>query len=207
MIGRLRGILLEKQPPEILLDVSGVGYEIQLPMSSFYPLPEVGQEAVVYTHFVVREDAQLLYGFSDKHERAMFRELIKVNGVGPKLALAILSGMSANQFVQCIHNDAVSTLVKLPGVGKKTAERLVVEMKDRLKNWTGADLFTPESDKVAVDGSFENTFVTGNAKDEAISALIALGYKAAMAEKAINQVYQDGMDCEALIRSSLKSMA
>lgn len=202
MIGRLHGILLEKQPPEVLLDVAGVGYEIQLPMSSFYPLPEIGQEAIIYTHFVVREDAQLLYGFADKHERAMFRELIKVNGVGPKLALAILSGMSANQFVQCIHNDAVSSLVKLPGVGKKTAERLVVEMKDRLNNWAGADLLTPEADKVA----FENTFINGNVKDEAISALVALGYKPAIAEKVIKQVYKEGMDCEALIRSSLKSM-
>ena len=206
MIGRLRGILLEKQPPEVLLEVSGVGYEIQLPMSSFYPLPEIGQEAIIYTHFVVREDAQLLYGFADKHERAMFRELIKVNGVGPKLALAILSGMSANQFVQCIHNDALSTLVKLPGVGKKTAERLVVEMKDRLKNWSGADLLTPESDKRAFENDLGNTFISGNAKDEAISALVALGYKPALAEKAIKLVYQEGMDCEALIRSSLKSM-
>jgi Holliday junction DNA helicase RuvA len=206
MIGRLRGILLEKQPPEVLLDVSGVGYEVQLPMSSFYSLPELGEEAVVYTHFVVREDAQLLYGFADKHERAMFRELIKVNGVGPKLALAILSGMSANQFVQCIHNDAVTTLVKLPGVGKKTAERLVVEMKDRLKNWSGADLFTPESDKIACENELGNTFISGNAQEEAISALVALGYKPAVAEKVIKQVYQEGMDCEALIRSSLKSM-
>jgi Holliday junction DNA helicase RuvA len=206
MIGRLRGVLLEKQPPEVLIEVSGVGYEIQLPMSSFYPLPDIGNEAIIYTHFVVREDAQLLYGFADKHERAMFRELIKVNGVGPKLALAILSGMSANQFVQCIHNDAVSSLVKLPGVGKKTAERLVVEMKDRLKNWTGADLLTPESDRMAFENDIENTFVSGNAKDEAISALVALGYKPALAEKAINKIYQDGMDCETLIRSSLKSM-
>ena len=206
MIGRLCGILLEKQPPEVLLDVSGVGYEIQLPMSSFYSLPELAQEAIIYTHFVVREDAQLLYGFADKHERAMFRELIKVNGVGPKLALAILSGMSANQFVQCIHNDAVTTLVKLPGVGKKTAERLVVEMKDRLKNWSGADLLTAESDKSAFENDLGSTFISGNAKDEAISALVALGYKPALAEKAIKQVYQEGMGCEALIRSSLKSM-
>lgn len=206
MIGLLRGILLEKQPPEILLDVSGVGYEVQLPMSSFYPLPAVGEEAIIYTHFVVREDAQLLYGFADKHERAMFRELIKVNGVGPKLALAILSGMSANQFVQCINSDAVATLVKLPGVGKKTAERLVVEMKDRLKNWGSADLLTPESDKLAINNEYENTFVSGNVKDEAVSALVALGYKANIAEKTINQVYQEGMDCEALIRSSLKNM-
>lgn len=206
MIGRLRGILLEKQPPEVLLDVSGIGYEIQLPMSSFYPLPEIGQEAVIYTHFVVREDAQLLYGFADKHERSMFRLLIKVNGVGPKLALAILSGMSANQFVICINNDAVNRLVKLPGVGKKTAERLVVEMKDRLKNWTGADLLTPESDNMAFENEIANTFISTNAKDEAIGALVALGYKSATAEKVIKQVYQEGMDSEALIRSSLKSM-
>ncbi|MGB5447009.1 MAG: Holliday junction branch migration protein RuvA [Psychromonas sp.] len=206
MIGRLRGVLLEKQPPEVLIEVSGLGYEVQLPMSSFYALPETGQEAIIYTHFVVREDAQLLYGFADKHERAMFRELIKVNGVGPKLALAILSGMSANQFVQCIHNDAVNTLVKLPGVGKKTAERLVVEMKDRLKNWTGADLLTPESDRMAFDNDFKNNNANGDAKDEATSALIALGYKPAVAEKVIRQIYQEGMDCEALIRSSLKSM-
>jgi Holliday junction DNA helicase RuvA len=117
-----------------------------------------------------------------------------------------LSGMSANQFVQCIHNDAVSTLVKLPGVGKKTAERLVVEMKDRLKNWTGADLLTPEADKMVFDNEFANSAPNGNAKDEAISALVGLGYKPAMAEKVIQQVYQEGMDCEALIRSSLKSM-
>ena len=206
MIGRLRGILIEKQPPEVVLDVSGVGYEIQLPMSSFYPLPEIGEEAVIFTHFVVREDAQLLYGFADKHERAMFRELIKVNGVGPKLALAILSGMSANQFVQCIHNDAVGSLVKLPGVGKKTAERLVVEMKDRLKNWVGADLLTPEADKMAFENGLENSVAAGNAVDEAVSALVALGYKPASAEKAIKQVQKPGMDCEALIRSSLKSM-
>ena len=129
MIGRIRGILLEKQPPEVLIEASGVGYEVQMPMTSFYQLPDVGQEAVVYIHFVVREDAQLLFGFADKQERALFRELIKVNGVGPKLALTILSGMSAAQFIQCVSHDDVSGLVKLPGVGKKTAERLVVEMR------------------------------------------------------------------------------
>ena len=206
MIGRLRGILLEKQPPSVLLDVSGVGYEVQLPMSSFYPLPEIGKEAIIYTHFVVREDAQLLYGFADKHERAMFKELIKVNGVGPKLALAILSGMSANQFVQCIHNDAVTTLVKLPGVGKKTAERLVVEMKDRLKNWVGSDLLTPESERLEFDEQMNPPISGSSAKEEAISALVALGYKPAVAEKTIKNVYKAGMDCEALIRSSLKGL-
>lgn len=135
MIGRLRGTLIEKQPPELLIEVGGVGYEIQMPMSCFYELPEIGQEAIIYTHFVVREDAQLLYGFNTVRERALFREVIKANGVGPKLGLGILSGMSATQFVACVEREDISTLVKLPGVGKKTAERLVVEMKDRLKGW------------------------------------------------------------------------
>ena len=145
MIGRLRGIVLEKQPPEVLLEANGVGYEVHMPMTCFYELPDVGQEAIIFTHFVVREDAQLLYGFNNKQERALFRELIKVNGVGPKLALAILSGMSAQQFVTAIEREEVSTLVKLPGVGKKTAERLVVEMKDRFKGLTG-DLFNNQSE-------------------------------------------------------------
>lgn len=132
MIGRIRGTLAEKQPPEILVDVAGVGYEIHMPMTSFYQLPAVGEEVVVYTHFVVREDAQLLFGFADKMERGLFRELIKANGVGPKLGLAILSGMSAGQFLASVQNEDVSALVSLPGIGKKTAERLVVELKDRL---------------------------------------------------------------------------
>ena len=132
MIGRLIGTLAVKQPPEILLDVNGVGYEVQLPMTSFYQLPNVGETATVFTHFVVREDAQLLYGFIDVSERTLFRELIKANGVGPKLALTILSGMSAAQFMQCVKLEDVTSLVKLPGVGKKTAERLVVELRDKL---------------------------------------------------------------------------
>ncbi len=207
MIGRLRGELLEKQPPEVLLEVAGLGYEIQLPMSSFYHLPEVGQEAIIYTHFVVREDAQLLYGFADKKERAMFRELIKVNGVGPKLALAILSGMSATQFVICIENDDVSTLVKLPGVGKKTAERLLVEMRDRLKGWTGADLFTPATSAAPLDSVVENTFASAAAtSDEAISALVALGYKNQQAEKMVKQVNKGAMTSEALIREALRAL-
>ena len=130
MIGRIRGTLVEKLPPEVLIDVSGVGYDIQMPMTSLYQLPELGQEVVVYTHFVVREDAQLLFGFADRQERALFRELIKANGVGPKMALTIMSGMSAAQFVQVVNNADVASLVRLPGVGKKTAERLLVEMKD-----------------------------------------------------------------------------
>lgn len=206
MIGRLRGTLLEKQPPEILLDVTGVGYEVKLPMSSFYLLPSIGQEAIIYTHFVVREDAQVLYGFSDTHERAMFRELIKVNGVGPKLALAILSGMTADQFAQCIYNDAISILIKLPGVGKKTAERLLIEMKDRLKNWGSSNTLTLASQKRDVDTGLGEMITANNAKEEAIIGLVTLGYKRAIAEKTIKQVYESNMDCEALIRRALKGL-
>lgn len=129
----------------MLIEVGGVGYEVHMPMTCFYELPEAGQEAIVFTHFVVREDAQLLYGFNNKQERTLFKELIKTNGVGPKLALAILSGMSAQQFVNAVEREEVGALVKLPGIGKKTAERLIVEMKDRFKGLHG-DLFTPAAD-------------------------------------------------------------
>ncbi|MFA0086336.1 Holliday junction DNA helicase RuvA [Vibrio sp. 10N.286.49.C2] len=202
MIGRLRGILVEKQPPELLIEVGGVGYEVQMPMSCFYELPEVGQEAIIYTHFVVREDAQLLYGFNSVSERALFREVIKANGVGPKLGLGILSGMSASQFVSCVEREDISTLVKLPGVGKKTAERLVVEMKDRLKGWGAGDLFTPATDAAPIDGMSSSN----NAEDEAVSALLALGYKSAQASKVVSQVAKPGMSSEALIREALRTM-
>lgn len=205
MIGRIRGILIEKQPPEVLIEVGGVGYEIQMPMTSFYQLPELGKEAVIYTHFVVREDAQLLFGFASKAERALFRELIKANGVGPKLALTILSGMSASQFVICVQNQDVSALIKLPGVGRKTAERLLVELKDRLKHFLGDDeqAFTLASQS----GPVENTFVVSDdPRDEAISALIALGYKPAQAEKTVKSLYKDGLSSEQLIRDALRSM-
>ncbi len=204
MIGRLRGTLLEKQPPELLIEVSGIGYEVQMPMSCFYELPEVGTEAIVYTHFIVREDAQLLYGFNTVKERALFREVIKANGVGPKLGLAILSGMNAQQFVSCVEREDVSTLVKLPGVGKKTAERLVVEMKDRLKGWGAGDLFTPATDAAPMDSNLGG--VSTNAEDEAVSALIALGYKPVQASKVVSQVAKPDMTSEAMIRDALKSM-
>ncbi|MCW8346532.1 MULTISPECIES: Holliday junction branch migration protein RuvA [Vibrio] len=205
MIGRLRGILVEKQPPELLIEVGGVGYEIQMPMSCFYELPEVGEEAIIYTHFVVREDAQLLYGFNSVSERALFREVIKANGVGPKLGLGILSGMSASQFVSCVEREDISTLVKLPGVGKKTAERLVVEMKDRLKGWGAGDLFTPATDAAPMDG-MESLRSANSAEDEAVGALLALGYKSAQATKVVSQVAKPGMSSEALIRDALRSM-
>ncbi|WP_372771049.1 Holliday junction branch migration protein RuvA [Pseudoalteromonas sp.] len=204
MIGRLRGILIEKQPPEILLEVSGVGYEVNMPMTCFYKLPKEGEEAVIYTHFVVREDAQLLFGFNNKSERALFRELLKANGVGPKLGLAILSGMSAEQFVACVHNEDATSLVKLPGVGKKTAERLVLEMKDRLKDW-GMDLFTPYTDGAILEIQ-EDPAVKGNAQDDAIAALMALGYKANQAEKAVKAINGQGHTSEVLIKEALKAM-
>jgi Holliday junction DNA helicase RuvA len=204
MIGRIRGTLAEKQPPEILVDVAGVGYEIHMPMTSFYQLPAVGEEVVVYTHFVVREDAQLLFGFADKMERGLFRELIKANGVGPKLGLAILSGMSASQFLASVQNEDVSALVSLPGIGKKTAERLVVELKDRLAKFGKAQSITvppPSGDLLST-----NTIVAVNdAREEAQSALIALGYKPAQASKLVDSVYKEGMESEALIRESLKA--
>ena len=205
MIGRLRGILLEKQPPELLIEVSGIGYEVQMPMSCFYELPEIGAEATVYTHFVVREDAQLLYGFNSVKERALFREVIKANGVGPKLGLAILSGMTAAQFVSCVEREDISTLVKLPGVGKKTAERLVVEMKDRLKGWGAGDLFTPATDTAPMGNQVQSEPVQ-NSQDEAVSALISLGYKPQSASKVVSQVAKEGMTSESIIRDALKSM-
>ncbi|MBH0080861.1 Holliday junction branch migration protein RuvA [Pseudoalteromonas sp. NZS11] len=204
MIGRLNGILVEKQPPEILLEVSGVGYEVQMPMTCFYDLPKIGENVIVYTHFVVREDAQLLFGFNNKVERALFRELLKANGVGPKLGLAILSGMSAKQFVSCVNNEDSTSLVKLPGVGKKTAERLVLEMKDRLKDW-GNDLFTPFSDSAVIEPMSDAT-IANNAADDAVSALLALGYKLPQAQKAVKSISKPDMSTEVLIRESLKSM-
>jgi Holliday junction DNA helicase RuvA len=204
MIGRIKGILIEKLAPEILIEASGVGYEIQVPMTSFYQLPELGQTATIYTHFVVREDAQLLFGFATKTERTLFRELIKANGVGPKLALTILSGMSATQFAQCVSQNDVTSLVKLPGVGKKTAERLLVEMGDKMEklfgNLDGLDM--PDADNVPQETLSQSN---GN-KQEAISALIALGYKQPQASKAVGQIFSKEKSSESLIREALKSM-
>ncbi|TMO43315.1 Holliday junction branch migration protein RuvA [Pseudoalteromonas ruthenica] len=205
MIGRIRGLLVEKQPPEVLVEAAGIGYEINLPMSCFYALPDCGEQVTLYTHFVVREDAQLLFGFNTKNERALFRELLKANGVGPKLGLGILSGMSAEQFIHCVHHGDASTLVKLPGVGKKTAERLVLEMKDRLKDW-GPDLFTPHTDAAPIDAPNGDTLVASNAQDDAVAALEALGYKNAQAVKSVKAVAKPGMASEEMIKQALKAM-
>lgn len=202
MIGRLRGVLLEKYPPQLVVDINGIGYEVEAPMSTFYHLPAVGQPVDLFTHFIVREDAQLLYGFIDRNERRLFRDLIKVNGVGPKLALTILSGIEASQFVQYVHNGDSDALVKLPGVGKKTAERLVIEMKDRLKDWgTLPEAFT----LTAPESGLPITAIT-DGREDAEQALIALGYKPAQASKAVNSAYHDGISTEELIRSALKGM-
>ncbi|WP_338506118.1 Holliday junction branch migration protein RuvA [Erwinia aphidicola] len=202
MIGRLRGIILEKQPPVVLIEANGVGYEVQMPMTCFYELPELNQEAIIFTQFVVREDAQLLFGFNSKPERALFRELVKVNGVGPKLALAILSGMSAQQFVTAVEREEIAVLVKLPGVGKKTAERLVVEMKDRFKGMHG-DLFASDAPFALTS---EMPVETGNdAESEAVAALVALGYKPPEASRMISKVGKPDADCETLIREALRA--
>ncbi|MFT6195121.1 MAG: Holliday junction DNA helicase RuvA [Cognaticolwellia sp.] len=204
MIGRLRGILIEKMAPEILIECNGVGYEVTMPMTSIYALGEVNQEATLYTHFVVREDAQLLYGFANKVERKLFRLLIKVNGVGPKLGLAILSGMSADQFVSCVIHDDLTTIVKIPGVGKKTAERLLIEMRDRLNNWQ-----TDSSDALVhmmpTDVNQANAFIS-DSKSDAINALVSLGYSQLQADKAVKSVFHPDKSSEDLIRGALKAM-
>ncbi|MBV1931484.1 MAG: Holliday junction branch migration protein RuvA [Porticoccaceae bacterium] len=200
MIGRIRGTLLEKQAPQLLIDVQGIGYEVQVSLNTFFNLPELNQPLSLHTHLVVREDAQLLYGFGEDSERQLFRELIKISGVGPKLALAILSGMSAHEFVSCVQNNDSATLVRLPGVGKKTAERLLVEMRDRLDNWSG----TPDA------GGAIPQQATGKAGIlEAEHALISLGYKPQEATRMVGAHLIKGEDTppsEELIRLALKSV-
>ncbi|AKH70403.1 Holliday junction DNA helicase subunit RuvA [Spongiibacter sp. IMCC21906] len=196
MIGRLRGILLEKQAPEILIDVNGLGYEVLVPMTTLYSLPPVGQEVSLYTQFIVREDAQILFGFADTASRALFRDLIKVNGVGPKLALTVMSGIDSDDFVRCVRSGDTAALVKLPGVGKKTAERLVMEMRDKLKAWEPSALSDGGSPVPTV-----NNYIA-----EAEAALVALGYKPQEASKAINALATDGLNSEELIRAALKNM-
>lgn len=205
MIGRIRGILLEKTPPFIIIETSaGVGYEVQVPMTTFYQLPEEGAETIINTHMSISENLHALYGFISNKDKNLFRELIKVNGVGPKLALAILSGMEADEFVMTVHDGNVDRLVKLPGVGKKTAERLLVEMSDRLKDWSMSGLpGTDGSDSITTAAPARQ----GDATQEAVSALVALGYKPQVASKAIAQIDSDGVKSEELIRLALRQLA
>ena len=191
MIGRLTGTLLEKLPPQVLLDVGGVGYEIDVPMSSFYNLPAVGERVTLVTHFVVREDAQQLYGFLSLKERVAFRELIRISGVGPKLALSVLSGMSADELAQCIVMQDAALLTRVPGIGKKTAERLLLELKGRL-----ADAL-PQVGGVSVSAGVTH---------DALGALLALGYSDKEALPALKQL-PEGLSLEESIRQALKLLA
>lgn len=200
MIGRLNGMLLEKAPPDILLDVAGVGYELQVSMNTYYRLPELQQQVTLFTHFVVREDAQLLFGFFEQAERDLFRALIKVNGVGPKLGLAILSGIESDEFVRVVRNNDVNALVCLPGIGKKTAERLIIEMRDKIKDWHDGD-----ADHKLLDAA-QPGVSPRRAIEEAESALMALGYKPKEAERAVKSVAEEGLSSQELIRNALKVM-
>lgn len=193
MIGSLRGRIAAKTPPQLMIDVGGVGYELEAPMSTFFHLPAIGQEVSLLTHLVVREDAQMLYGFATQDERRLFRNLLKVSGVGPKIALALLSGISVEAFAQCILNEDVAALIRVPGIGRKTAERLFVEMRDRVAHlevgagMTRSDGASPES--------------------EALGALIGLGYKPAEAARLLKVVEPGAHTTEDLIRRALQGAA
>ncbi len=198
MIGRLRGKLLAKHPPLLVLEVQGVGYEVEAPMTTFYKLPELEADVSLYTHLIVREDAHLLFGFASERERALFRSLLKVNGVGARTALAILSGMDADQFAACVQGGDLAQLTRIPGIGKKTAERLIVEMRDRLKDW---ELAAKISAATREDGGAPDPVA------DAVSALIALGYKPHEASRHVHAVAGTGMSSETLIREALKNVA
>ncbi len=196
MIGQLRGTLVHKQPPRLLIDVQGIGYEVEAPMTTFYNLPDTGIEVRLFTHLIIRDDAHLLFGFMSEGERHMFRSLLKVNGVGAKMALAILSGIEAHDFAQCIHEGDTTRLTRLPGVGKKTADRLIVEMRDRLQDWEST---------IAEKMTGEPQANTGSPVDDAVSALIGLGYKPQEASRFVHAVANPDMNSEEIIREALKA--
>jgi len=195
MITHISGLLFEKKAPLLTIDVNGIGYEIHAPMSTFYQLPDVGNKITLLIHFIVREDAHLLFGFFREQERQLFRALIKVNGVGPKLALTILSGMETDQFVQCIQTQNAESLIHIPGIGKKTAERLMIEMRDALSHWKSD---TSHAQIELIDPN--------QAMSDAISALTALGYKPHEAKNAVAKVHHADHNNEQLIRLALKQM-
>lgn len=197
MIGFLRGVLTARKPPSLLLDVRGVGYEVDAPMSTFYGLPEVGNEVTLYTHLSIREDAHHLFGFISENDRALFRSLIKVNGVGAKLALAILSGLSAEEFHRCVEYQDTARLVRLPGVGKKTAERLIIELRDRL----------PEMAGVTLPGAGTLPMPEASPAEDAQSALVALGFKPQDAAGLVKKVAVEGRTSEEIIRLALQSVS
>jgi Holliday junction DNA helicase RuvA len=196
MIGALRGQLLQKAPPQLLIDVSGVGYELEAPLSTFYVLPAIGQDVRLLTHLVVREDAHILYGFATADERALFRALLKVSGVGPRIALGVLSAVTVEAFADCVRAGDAGALTKIPGIGRKTAERLVIEMRDRVADFAANKIsFT--------DGG--GVLVGGGTRGEAFSALVALGYKPVEATRLLKGVEGEGHSTEELIRQALQA--
>ena len=197
MIGRLAGRLIEKRAPWIVVDCHGVGYEVEVPMTTIWSLPEINSDVILLTHLVVREDAQLLFGFATAAERTLFRALIKVSGVGAKVALAILSGIEADEFVRCVHEKNTARLTALPGIGKKTAERLIVEMRDRVGDWAPAAAVPAQP-----AGSTQ-----ADAVSDAISGLIALGYKPPEASKLVLEVDTGGKTSDVIIREVLQRLS
>jgi Holliday junction DNA helicase RuvA len=190
VIGYLKGTLAGKRPPTLTLDVAGIGYEVEAPMSTFYRLPDIGAPLTLVTHLLVREDAHVLYGFSTEAERALFRGLLKVSGIGARMALAVLSGMSVDGFYRCVRDKDLASLTRVPGVGKKTAERLLVEMADKLP--------------VGSDASAVQTQEGAGAAREAEDALRALGYKPAEVSRLLRDCDADGLSTEELIREALR---
>lgn len=196
MIGRITGILIEKRPPQIIVECNGVGYEIEAPMTTIWALPELNQKVSLYTHLAVREDAHLLYGFGHESERALFRSLLKVNGVGTKMALVILSGMDVDAFAVCVHAGDTARLTALPGIGKKTAERLIIEMRDRVNRLELSPALAATRAPLVSDPV-----------NDAVSGLIALGYKPHEASRYVHGLDTDGMKSEEIMRAVLKSLA
>ncbi len=204
MIGSLSGVIREKRPPRLLLDVGGVGYELEAPMSTFYTLADVGSQVTLATHLVVREDAQLLYAFSHRRDRDMFRHLLKVNGVGPRMALAVFSSMSTDEFIACVTAEDARQLTRVPGIGQKTADRLMVEMRGRLDEFDQEiDAQTPPATTVNADGSSNGQHSVAH---EAVSALVALGYKPNEASRVIRAIDTEDRRTEDVIRDALKAM-
>ncbi len=200
MIGRLRGMLIWKQAPHLLLDVQGVGYEIEAPMTTFYELPPVGNEITLHTHLAVREDAHLLFGFATERERVLFRQLLKVNGIGAKMALTILSGIAADAFARCVRDNDIATLTRLPGVGKKTAERLIIEMRDKVLGAGSATEILGVG--VAMAGAIADAPI-----NDAVSALTSLGYKPSEASRMVQGINVAGLTSEEIIRRALQAAA
>ena len=198
MIGFLRGKLAAKHPPVLLLDVGGVGYEVEAPMSTFYGLPGVGADVMLHTHLVVREDAHILFGFGTERERSLFREVIKISGVGPRIALGILSGITVDEFHRCVEAQDAAALTRIPGIGRKTAERLIIEMRDRLKVLATGQPFE-------VRGAAGGTATGPNPQAEAFSALVALGYKPAEVTRLLQKIDPAVTTTEDLIRHALRA--